>query len=75
MYSVGLQLGAQVLIGPGGHSDHATKPWSRLIEDEGLSGPVADRATTFFDEQDTGSHIPFVFRLDGEGGLDATSGN
>jgi hypothetical protein len=54
MFGVGLEVATQILAGRGGHSDHATKPRSRLIEDEGLSGRVADGAATFFNEQDSG---------------------
>ena len=75
MFGVGLEVGTQILAGRGGHSDHATKPRRRLIEDERLPGRVADGAATFFNEQDSGCEIPFVLRLDGQGGLDATCGD
>src|SRR5437867_10821347 len=75
MFGVGLEVGTQVLVGRGGHSDDATKPRRRLIEDEGLPGRVADGATTFLAEQDSGREIPFVYRLAGEGCLNATCGD
>ena len=47
MFGVGLEIGMQVLVGRGGHSDDATKPRCRLIEDEGLPGSVADGSRHF----------------------------
>ncbi len=74
-FGVSLEVGAQVLIGCGGHCDDTMKLRYRLIEGEGFPGRVADDAATFFDEQDTGREIPFVFRFDGQGGLDAAGSN
>ena len=75
MVGVELEVGTQILIGCGGHSDDAMKPWRRLIEGEGLPGRITDGAATFFDEQDSCREIPLVFRLDGQDGLDATGGD
>src|ERR1051326_5672745 len=72
MFSMGLELSSQILAGCRGHGDDATKRWCRLIEDEGLPGPVADRAPALLYEQDSGCEIPFVLRFDGEGSLDTT---
>jgi hypothetical protein len=65
MFSVGVEVGVQVLVGRGSHSDDAMKSRCRLIEGKGLPGRVADGAFTFFDKQDSGREIPFVLRLDG----------
>jgi hypothetical protein len=75
MFGVELEVGTQILVGRGGHSDDAMKPWCRLIEGEGLPGRITDGAATFFDEQDSGRKIPLVFRLDGQDGLDSTGGD
>ena len=60
----------QVLVGGGGHSNGAMKSRCWLIEGEGFPGRITDGAAAFFDEQDSGCEIPFVFRLDGQDGLD-----
>ncbi len=44
-----------------------------LVEDEGFPCSVADRSAAFFDKQDSGRHIPFMFWIEGEGGLDTAS--
>ena len=75
MFGMGPEVGMQILVSRGGHCDDATKPRRRLIEDEGFSGRVANGAAIFFDEQDSGREIPFVFRLNSDGGLDATGGD
>ena len=54
MLGMALEVGSQVLVGRGGHSDDAAKPRCLLIEDEGLPGRVADGAATFCNEQDSG---------------------
>ena len=72
MFCMGLEFGPQPFVGSGGDSDDTMKHRCRLIEDEGLPSRVADRASAFFDEQDSGREIPFVLRLDGEGSLETT---
>ena len=72
MFGVDLKVGAQVLVGRGGHSNDTTKPRCRLIEGEGFPGRITDGPATFIDEQDSGREVPLVFRLDGQDGLDTT---
>ena len=69
---MGPEFGTQTFVGRGGDSDDTMKHRCPLIEDERFPGSVADRASAFFDEQDSGREIPFVLRLDGEGSLDTT---
>jgi hypothetical protein len=75
MFGVALKADTQVFVGHGGHSDDATKPRCRLIEGEGFPGCIADGASAFFDEQDSGCEIPLIFRLDSQDGLDTTRSN
>jgi len=69
-FSVGLEVGVQTPVGCGGYSDNATKCRCRLIEGKRFPARIADGAAALFDEQDSGREIPFVFRLDRQGGLD-----
>lgn len=75
MFGVGLEVGVEAFVSCGGDSDDAAKLGCRLIEDEGFPVRITDDAAAFFDEQDSGCEIPFVFRFNGQGGLDAAGGH
>ena len=75
LFSMGLKLGTQVLVGCGCDSDDAEKSRRGLVEDEGFSVCIADGAAAFLDKEDSRCEVPLVFRLNGESGLDAAGGN
>ena len=58
-----------------GDGDHAMKPRRRLIERQWLAGGIGNSSSAFFDQEETGGQVPFIFRFDGECGRDPSCSN